>query len=95
MIQETVHKLGPLTHMVANAGIAQVKPLLEVTDADIDRVMSVNVKGVFHCYAHAARQMIAQGDPQSAAGVGVYKIIGGGVDCRAQAAPVAGDVLGE
>ncbi|KAB8224950.1 hypothetical protein BDV33DRAFT_199234 [Aspergillus novoparasiticus] len=76
MVRETVEKLGPLTLMVANAGVAQIKHLLNVTEADIDAVFSVNFKGVFNCYTHAARQMIAQGDPQSAAGVGVYKIVG-------------------
>ncbi|EIT80068.1 hypothetical protein BDV35DRAFT_392699 [Aspergillus flavus] len=76
MVRETVKKLGPLTLMVANAGIAQIKHLLKVTEADIDEVFSVNFKGVFNCYTHAARQMIAQGDPQSAAGVGMYKIVG-------------------
>ncbi|KAB8212517.1 meso-23-butanediol dehydrogenase-like classical c SDR [Aspergillus parasiticus SU-1] len=76
MVRESVEKLGPLTLMVANAGVAQIKHLLNVTEADIDDVFSVNFKGVFNCYTHAARQMIAQGDPQSAAGVGVYKIVG-------------------
>ncbi|KAH8435175.1 uncharacterized protein LDX57_012804 [Aspergillus melleus] len=76
LIQETVHQLGPLTLMIANAGIAQVKPLLSCTPADIDRVFSVNFTGVFNCYVAAARQMIAQGDPHAAAGVGVYKILG-------------------
>jgi NAD(P)-dependent dehydrogenase (short-subunit alcohol dehydrogenase family) len=76
MVHETVEKLGPLTLMVANAGVAQIKRLLDVTEADIDEVFSVNFKGVFNCYTHAARQMIRQGEPQAAAGVGVYKILG-------------------
>ena len=76
MIKETVDKLGPLTLMVANAGIAPVKPLLEVTEAELDRVMDVNFKGVFNSYTLAAKQMIVQGDPQTAAGVTVYKIVG-------------------
>lgn len=76
MIKETVAQLGPLTLMVANAGIAQVKPLLKVTEEDIDKVFNVNFKGVFNCYTQAARQMIAQGDPRIAAGVAVYKIVG-------------------
>ncbi|KAL1985471.1 hypothetical protein VTN96DRAFT_7914 [Rasamsonia emersonii] len=76
MIKQTVEQLGPLTLMVANAGIAQIKPLLDVTEADIDQVFDVNFKGVFNCYTLAAKQMIAQGDPQPAAGVGVYKIVG-------------------
>ncbi|KAL5355033.1 hypothetical protein BJX96DRAFT_161498 [Aspergillus floccosus] len=76
MVRDTVAQLGPLTLMVANAGIAHIKPLLETTEDEVDRVLAVNFKGVMHCYMHAARQMIAQGDPSSAAGVGVYKIIG-------------------
>lgn len=76
MIRETVDKLGPLTLMVANAGIAQTKPLFSATEEDVDKVFSVNVKGVFNCYTRAAQQMIAQGDPETAAGVRVYKILG-------------------
>lgn len=76
MIRETVGKLGPLTLMVANAGIAQTKPLFSVTEEDVDDVFSVNVKGVFNCYTRAVQQMIAQGDPETVAGVRVYKILG-------------------
>ncbi|KAL2816412.1 hypothetical protein BDW59DRAFT_175787 [Aspergillus cavernicola] len=90
MVKETVEKLGPLTLMVANAGIAQVKPLLSVTEEDIDKVMSVNLKGVFNCYTHAARQMIAQGGPQDAAGVKVYKILGAASIVSHKAFPTLG-----
>ncbi|KAL4972360.1 hypothetical protein BDW66DRAFT_164220 [Aspergillus desertorum] len=76
VVKDTSEKLGPLTLMVANAGVSQVKPLLSVTDSDISSVMSVNFNGVLNCYTAAARQMIAQGDPKGAAGVDVYKILG-------------------
>lgn len=46
--------------MVANAGIAQVKSLLEMTEADIRKIFDVNVIGVFNCYQAAAKQMIKQ-----------------------------------
>jgi len=60
--------------MVANAGIAQVAPMLEISDADVERMFSVNFMGVWHCYTKAAKQMIAQGDvPEGSTG---YKIIG-------------------
>ncbi|OJA15481.1 hypothetical protein AZE42_06343, partial [Rhizopogon vesiculosus] len=32
------------------------------TSEDFESVLSVNVKGTFHCYKYAAQQMIAQGD---------------------------------
>jgi len=53
--------LGGLDVMVANAGIAITAPLLETTVADLQRMLDVNVKGVFNCYRAAARQMISQG----------------------------------
>jgi NAD(P)-dependent dehydrogenase (short-subunit alcohol dehydrogenase family) len=74
MIKESVDKLGPLTVMVANAGIAQVSPALDISDEDVQRMFNVNFMGVWLCYTHAARQMIAQGPvPEGSSG---YKILG-------------------
>ena len=61
MVRRVADELGSLDVMVANAGIAQVKPLLEVTPEDFDNLMAVNLCGVFLCYQEAARQMIRQG----------------------------------
>ncbi|KAK6221061.1 hypothetical protein LQW54_001634 [Pestalotiopsis sp. IQ-011] len=61
MIQTCVKELGPLDTMIANAGIAQVKALLDLTEEDFERMFAVNVFGVQNCYAEAARQMIRQG----------------------------------
>ena len=62
MIASCVSHFGRLDIMVANAGIAQVAPLLEVSVEQFDKLMAVNLRGVFLCYTAAARQMIAQGD---------------------------------
>ncbi|KAM5349805.1 hypothetical protein ACJ41O_006310 [Fusarium nematophilum] len=61
LVEASVKELGPLSTMVANAGIAQVKSVLDVTEEDLRRVFDVNVFGVFHCYQVAAKQMIKQG----------------------------------
>ncbi len=61
MVGRVAGELGRLDVMVANAGIAQVAPLLEVTPEQFDELMAVNLRGVFLCYTAAARQMIRQG----------------------------------
>lgn len=61
LISASVENLGPLNVMIANAGIAQVKALLDLTEDDLRRMFEVNVYGVFNCYSAAAKQMIKQG----------------------------------
>ncbi len=61
LIATTAAELGSLDVMVANAGIAQTKALLDVAPEEYDKVHAVNGRGVFLCYTEAARQMIAQG----------------------------------
>jgi NAD(P)-dependent dehydrogenase (short-subunit alcohol dehydrogenase family) len=53
-------KLGNITVLVNNAGIAGAnKPTHELSRAEWDRVIDVNVTGVFLCTKHALPQMIA------------------------------------
>ncbi|KAI8941793.1 hypothetical protein NX059_002994 [Plenodomus lindquistii] len=61
LVEASVSELGPLSTMVANAGIAQVKALLDLTEQDLKRMFEVNVYGVYNCYSTAAKQMISQG----------------------------------
>ncbi|KAL8759715.1 MAG: hypothetical protein Q9199_000587 [Rusavskia elegans] len=61
LVAQSVHHLGPLNVMIANAGIAQVKALLDLTEHDIRTTFDVNFFGVYNCYAAAARQFIEQG----------------------------------
>lgn len=56
-----VEEFGSLDVFVANAGIAQVEPLLDTTQEDFEKVMSVNLTGVFNSYRAAARAMLDQG----------------------------------
>jgi meso-butanediol dehydrogenase/(S,S)-butanediol dehydrogenase/diacetyl reductase len=62
MVGRTVGELGRLDVMVANAGVAAVAPLLDVSADDFDALMAVNLRGVFLCYTAAARAMIEQGE---------------------------------
>ena len=49
--------LGGVDVLVANAGISIRKPFLEITPEDWQRVLDVNLTGVFHCAQEAARRM--------------------------------------
>jgi len=74
MVEASVKKLGPLTVMIANAGICSVGAALETSEEVFAQTMSVNLNGVWNCYIYAARQMIAQGPvPKDSTG---YKILG-------------------
>ena len=53
--------LGGLDVFVSIAGIGIRRPFLEMTDEDWDRVMAVNLRGVFICGQVAARVMVGQG----------------------------------
>ena len=46
--------------LVNNAGISHAADFLELSEADFDRVLSVNVKSYFLCSQFAARQMVAR-----------------------------------
>lgn len=52
--------LGPVTVVVANAGIYPNTPVLEMTQEEWDRVMETNVRGVFLTCQAAARSMTAR-----------------------------------
>lgn len=62
VVEEVVDRFGGLNVLVNNAGIAGPdRPTHELTSADWDRVMAVNVRGVFHCTKHAIPHMRAAG----------------------------------
>jgi NAD(P)-dependent dehydrogenase (short-subunit alcohol dehydrogenase family) len=57
-----VARWGGLHVMFANAGWeGRVAALTAQTEADVDRVFAVNVKGVWNCIRFAAREMAARG----------------------------------
>ncbi len=76
LVRDTVQRFGRLDVFVANAGIAAVDPLLDTTLDELDRLVRVNLYGVFNCYQAAARQMIEQGTGGKiigAASIAAYK----------------------
>ncbi|MFO0995518.1 MAG: SDR family NAD(P)-dependent oxidoreductase [Alphaproteobacteria bacterium] len=62
LMDEAVAKCGRLDICVANAGINITGPFLDIREEDFDRVMAVNVKGVFLSCQAAAKRMIRCGN---------------------------------
>ncbi len=61
LIVAAVAAYGGLDCAIANAGIVHACDFLELAEEDFDRVIRVNLKGVFLTGQAAARQMVAQG----------------------------------
>ncbi len=61
MIEAAVEAYGGIDCAIANAGIVHACDFLDLSEADFDRVLRVNLKGVFLTGQAAARRMAAQG----------------------------------
>ena len=60
LVASAVQAHARLDLMICNAGIMQLKPLLELGADDWNRMLGVNVTGTFLSLQAAARQMLAQ-----------------------------------
>jgi NAD(P)-dependent dehydrogenase (short-subunit alcohol dehydrogenase family) len=58
MVSQVVHALGRVDVLVNNAGVTRRADVMDLTEADWDRIMRVNGKGVFFCLQRVAREMI-------------------------------------
>ncbi len=61
MVRETVERWGQLDVLVNNAGIYFVLPLAQVPEEEWDRLMNINLKGVYLGCKYAIPQMAGQG----------------------------------
>ena len=60
-VAAAVATFGRLDILVSNAGIVHAAEFLDLEEADFDRVLAVNLKGMFLAGQAAARQMVKQG----------------------------------
>ena len=61
LVSTAVDHFGYLSGLLNNAGVALFADFLEMEDKDWDRIMAVNVKGVYLVSQAVARQMVKQG----------------------------------
>jgi NAD(P)-dependent dehydrogenase (short-subunit alcohol dehydrogenase family) len=91
MVVKTVAELGRLDVIVNNAGVTRYAEIMDLTEADWDRIHRVNAKGVFFCLQRAAREMIAQHQRDGSGGriINIASISGRGYPGASNAAYAA------
>src|SRR5262245_39533970 len=75
MVRRAVGEFGQIDILVNNAGVTRRAYIMDLTEADWDRIMRVNGKGVFFCLQRVAREMIPR---RSGAIVNIASIAGKG-----------------
>jgi NAD(P)-dependent dehydrogenase (short-subunit alcohol dehydrogenase family) len=58
MVQQAVEHFGQIDILLNNAGVTRRAYIMDLTEADWDRIHRVNAKGVFFCLQRVAREMI-------------------------------------
>jgi 3-oxoacyl-[acyl-carrier protein] reductase len=75
VVAQVLARFGRIDVLVNNAGITQDARLQKMTLEQFDRVIDVNLRGVFHCAQAVADQMVAQGSGvilNASSVVGIY-----------------------
>ena len=63
MVGQAVSELGGLDVLINNAGIQISRHSDELSSADFDKVLAVNLRGAFLCAREAIRHFLAEGKP--------------------------------
>jgi glucose 1-dehydrogenase/3-oxoacyl-[acyl-carrier protein] reductase len=61
LVDAVLDTLGPIDILVNNAGLTDPHPPLELTEAEWDRTLDINVKGMFFLAQRVGREMIERG----------------------------------
>jgi NAD(P)-dependent dehydrogenase (short-subunit alcohol dehydrogenase family) len=61
LLKVCVDQLGAVDVVIANAGIGDLRPLLEIDDDAWDRMMAVNLNGIFYLVQESARVFAGTG----------------------------------
>ncbi len=62
MVQSTLARFGQLDILINAAGVISVSPVMEMEEREWDRILNVNLKGVFLCCKAALPHLIKRGE---------------------------------
>jgi NAD(P)-dependent dehydrogenase (short-subunit alcohol dehydrogenase family) len=86
MVRRATELFGPIDILVNNAGVTRRADIMDLTEADWDRIHRVNAKGVFFCLQRVAREMIPR---RSGRIINIASIAGKGYEGTSNAAYAA------
>ncbi|MEO5323573.1 SDR family NAD(P)-dependent oxidoreductase [Mesorhizobium sp. CC13] len=61
LVDACIDAFGAINGIVNNAGILRIGKILDLTEADMRRMVEINLIGTAACASHAARRMLAAG----------------------------------
>lgn len=61
MVEQVVDRFGKIDILVNNAGITRDATLVKMSEEDFEKVIQINLNGVYYCTQAVAPHMIAQG----------------------------------
>lgn len=61
MVEQVVDRFGKIDILINNAGITRDATLVKMSEEDFEKVIQINLNGVYYCTQAVAPRMIAQG----------------------------------
>jgi NAD(P)-dependent dehydrogenase (short-subunit alcohol dehydrogenase family) len=86
MVREALQQFGQIDILLNNAGVTRRADIMDLTEADWDRIHRVNAKGVFFCLQRVAQEMIPR---RSGRIINIASIAGKGYEGTSNAAYAA------
>ena len=86
MVRQALDRFGQIDVLLNNAGVTRRADIMDLTEADWDRIHRVNAKGVFFCLQRVAREMIPR---RSGRIINIASIAGKGYEGTSNAAYAA------
>jgi NAD(P)-dependent dehydrogenase (short-subunit alcohol dehydrogenase family) len=78
LIDTAVSEYGRLDYAHNNAGVFSPAPLADLDEAEFDRVVRVNLHGVFYCLKYEIKHMRARGDGAIVNTASIWSFVGAG-----------------